>query len=99
MCAGYSKWTNSSFRGPLLFSAASCIAGNLVYCYAYDSRFLWALYAARLLTGLGALSSKTLLIQGVGSRQETDGLETFWTPRLLRGVGARGGHWHVANGQ
>lgn len=56
MCAGYSKWTNSSFRGPLLFSAAACTAGNLMYCYSYDSRFLWALYAARLLTGLGAPS-------------------------------------------
>ena len=55
--AGYSKWTNTTFKAPLLFSAASCLAGNLMYCYAFDARYLWALYAARLLTGLGMLNA------------------------------------------
>ena len=37
----------------MLFSAACCLVSNLMYCYAFDARYLWALYAARLLTGLG----------------------------------------------
>jgi hypothetical protein len=50
---GYSYWTNTTFKWPLLFSAASCLAGNVAYVAAYDTQSLSLLYAARLLTGLG----------------------------------------------
>ena len=51
--AGYSYWTNTTFKWPLLFSAACCLAGNVAYVAAYDTRAVSLLYAARLLTGLG----------------------------------------------
>jgi len=50
---GYSYWTNTTFKYPLLFSAGCCLAGNVAYVAAYDTRAVSLLYAARLLTGLG----------------------------------------------
>jgi len=51
--AGYSVWTNSSFKAPLISSAIACILGNTLYCIGYDTKWLSVLMAARLLTGLG----------------------------------------------
>lgn len=51
--AGYSVWTNSSFKAPLISSAVACILGNALYCIGYDTKWLSILMAARLLTGLG----------------------------------------------
>ena len=51
--AGYSVWTNSSFKAPLISSAIACILGNALYCIGYDTKWLSMLMAARLLTGLG----------------------------------------------
>ena len=48
-----SKWRNTNYKAPMLFSTACCLGGNLVYRFAYDARAMWVLYAARLLTGLG----------------------------------------------
>ena len=54
--AGYSIWTNSSFKSPLICSAIACILGNFLYCLGYDTKWLTLLMAARLVTGLGELS-------------------------------------------
>ena len=54
--AGYSVWTNSSFKAPLISSAIACILGNTLYCIGYDTKWLTMLMAARLVTGLGNLS-------------------------------------------
>lgn len=54
-CAGYSIWTNSSFKAPLICSAVACILGNALYCLGYDTKWLYMLMAARLVTGLGKL--------------------------------------------
>ncbi|KAL3144746.1 hypothetical protein ABBQ38_001867 [Trebouxia sp. C0009 RCD-2024] len=51
---GYSVWTNSSFKAPLISSAIACILGNTLYCIGYDCKWLSVLMAARLLTGLGS---------------------------------------------
>ena len=55
--AGYSVWTNSSFKAPLISSAVACILGNALYCIGYDTKWLSILMAARLLTGLGKAPS------------------------------------------
>ena len=52
--AGYSFWTNSVYRAPLVFSGLSCLVGNLVLCLSYDTKLLPLLYIARLVTGVGA---------------------------------------------
>jgi hypothetical protein len=51
--AGYSFWTNSVYRAPLVFSGLSCLVGNLVLCLSYDTKLLPLLYIARLVTGVG----------------------------------------------
>lgn len=51
--AGYSFWTNSTYRAPLVFSGLSCLVGNLVLCLSYDTKLLPLLYLARLVTGVG----------------------------------------------
>ena len=53
MGAGYSVWPNSSFKAPLITSAIACIVGNTLYCLGYDTKLLYVLMAARLVTGLG----------------------------------------------
>lgn len=53
VAAGYSVWTNSSFKAPLISSAIACILGNTLYCIGYDTKWLSVLMAARLVTGLG----------------------------------------------
>lgn len=49
-----SYWTNLSFRQPLIFCAAVCVAGNVVYCMSYHYRSLGLLLVARALNGLGS---------------------------------------------
>ena len=51
---GISIWTQHSFKQPLLFSALSCLAGNLMYVASYQMRSLPLLLGARLLNGLGS---------------------------------------------
>ena len=51
--AGYSLWTNRSFKNPLLAAALVCIFGNVVYAVGYDVKALWVLLASRLLVGFG----------------------------------------------
>lgn len=51
--AGYSLWTNRSFKTPLLTAALVCIVGNVVYAVGYDVKALWILLASRLLVGFG----------------------------------------------
>ena len=57
--AGYSFWTNSVYRAPLVFSGLSCLVGNLVLCLSYDTKLLPLLYIARLVTGVGGLPIKS----------------------------------------
>lgn len=49
----YSKWTNSSFRLPMLYSSIICCIGNLLVTLSYDMGGLPLLLAGRLLTGAG----------------------------------------------
>lgn len=51
--AGYSIWTNTSYKWPLLASGVACLVGNLAYCLSYDVAALSLLLFARLVTGLG----------------------------------------------
>jgi hypothetical protein len=51
---GYSIWTHHSFKQPLIFAAAMCLAGNLLVTVAYDWGGLPLLLVGRLLTGTGA---------------------------------------------
>ncbi|PRW39266.1 MFS general substrate transporter [Chlorella sorokiniana] len=51
---GISFWTQRSFKQPLLFSAAACLAGNILFVLSYQWRSLAALLAARLLNGCGS---------------------------------------------
>ena len=51
--AGYSLWTNRSFKTPLLAAALVCIFGNVLYAVGYDVKTLWILLASRLLVGFG----------------------------------------------
>ena len=53
MAAVYSKWTNSSFKAPLITSAFACLAGNVLYCAGYDMKSIWVLTASRLVLGFG----------------------------------------------
>ena len=71
VAAGYSVWTNSSFKAPLISSAIACILGNTLYCIGYDCKWLSVLMAARLVTGLGTstlASLGVLLMDGHLSR-------------------------------
>ena len=51
--AGYSVWTDTSYKWPLLASAVACIIGNLAYCLSYDTGSLLLLLVGRLVTGFG----------------------------------------------
>ena len=50
-------WTNYAYKAPLACSALACILGNLFYCLSFDLKSLPLLLLARLVTGVGALSS------------------------------------------
>ena len=51
--AGYSIWTSTSYKAPLIASAVACLLGNVAYCLSFDLRSLWLLVLARLITGFG----------------------------------------------
>ena len=51
--AGYSVWTDTSYKLPLLASAVACIVGNLAYCLSFDTGSILLLLAGRLITGFG----------------------------------------------
>jgi hypothetical protein len=51
---GISMWTQWSFKYPLLFSAAMCFAGNIVFVLSYMFSSLPLLLLCRLLNGLGS---------------------------------------------
>jgi hypothetical protein len=51
---GISIWTQVSFKGPLLFSATSCLLGNLVFVSSYAFQSFPLLIVSRLLNGLGS---------------------------------------------
>ena len=51
---GYSVWTNTNYKSPMIVSALACIIGNFAYCLSYDARSLPLLVLARLITGFGA---------------------------------------------
>lgn len=53
LAAVYSKWTNSSFKAPLITSSLACLAGNVLYCAGYDLKSVWVLTASRLVLGFG----------------------------------------------
>ena len=52
-CAGYSLWSNRSFKQPFLFAAFACVLSNLFYCISYDWGGFALLSVARCMTGLG----------------------------------------------
>eukprot|EP00919_Chromeraceae_sp_WS-2016_P008931 GHVR01020947.1.p1 GENE.GHVR01020947.1~~GHVR01020947.1.p1 ORF type:complete len:515 (-),score=103.34 GHVR01020947.1:5-1549(-) len=51
----YSKWSNKSFKEPMLFSSGVLVVGNLVYALAYDFRSPLMLFMARLIVGFGGV--------------------------------------------
>ena len=51
--AGYSIWTNTNYKNPLIASAVACLLGNVCYCLSYDLGAVWLLFLARLITGFG----------------------------------------------
>ena len=53
--AGYSLWTNCSFKRPLIAASLACIVGNLLYIMGYDAKALWILLGSRLMVGFGRL--------------------------------------------
>lgn len=59
--AGYSVWTDYSYKAPLITSAMACIIGNLAYCLSYDTGSLILLLVGRLVTGFGAPSLQLAL--------------------------------------
>ena len=52
--AGYSLWSNRSFKAPVVAGAVACLAGNVLYCLSYDARALWMLMLSRFVMGFGA---------------------------------------------
>ncbi|CAL5227554.1 g10545 [Coccomyxa viridis] len=51
---GYSIWTNTNYKNPLIASAVACLLGNVCYCLSYDLGAVWLLFLARLITGFGS---------------------------------------------
>jgi MFS family permease len=52
--AGYSLWSNRSFKAPVVAGAVACLLGNILYCFSYDARALWMLVLSRFVMGFGA---------------------------------------------
>ena len=53
LSTGYSIWTNTNYKNPLIASAVACLLGNVCYCLSYDLGAVWLLFVARLITGFG----------------------------------------------
>lgn len=58
--AVFSRWSNSSFKTPLIFAAFACILSNLLYCTSYDHGGLALLMVSRFMTGLGGIAPSPL---------------------------------------
>ena len=59
--AGYSIWTNTNYKNPLIASAVACLLGNVCYCLSYDLGAVWLLFLARLITGFGEIYNPAAL--------------------------------------
>ena len=59
--AGYSIWTNYSFKTPVLAGALTCLLSNVLYITSYQSRSLWLLVLSRFVLGFGAPHTHSLL--------------------------------------
>ena len=57
---GYSIWTNTNYKNPLIASAVACLLGNFCYCLSYDLGAVWLLFLARLITGFGQFTFSSL---------------------------------------
>lgn len=57
---GYSIWTNTNYKNPLIASAVACLLGNVCYCLSYDLGAVWLLFLARLITGFGEFTFSSL---------------------------------------
>lgn len=51
---GYSFWTNSTYKTPILFSGSLMMIGNLMYSNAYEYSSMEMCLIGRAITGLGA---------------------------------------------
>ena len=51
---GYSFWTNSTYKTPILFSGCLMMLGNLIYSNAYEYTSMEMCLIGRAITGLGA---------------------------------------------
>ena len=51
---GYSFWTNSTYKTPIIFSGCLMMIGNLMYSNAYEYRSMEMCLIGRAITGLGA---------------------------------------------
>ena len=51
---GYSFWTNTSFKRPLIFSGVLMVIGNFVYAGSYTYKSMEICLIGRVITGLGA---------------------------------------------
>lgn len=60
--AGYSLWSNRSFKAPVVAGAVACLAGNVLYCLSYDARALWMLLLSRFVMGFGAPTARPLVV-------------------------------------
>ena len=66
--AGYSLWSNRSFKAPVVAGAVACLLGNVLYCLSYDARALWLLMLSRFVMGFGAPAARSLAASsGVGT--------------------------------
>ena len=69
MRAGYSLWSNRSFKAPVVAGAVACLLGNVLYCLSYDVRALWMLVLSRFVMGFGAPTACSLVFSS-----------RFWIP-------------------
>ncbi len=65
--AGYSLWSNRSFKTPVVAGAVACLLGNVLYCLSYDTRLLWMLMLSRFVMGFGASLLPCFLVEGYGA--------------------------------
>ena len=64
--AGYSLWSNRSFKAPVVAGAVACLLGNVLYCLSYDVRALWMLMLSRFVMGFGAPAARSLVASSGG---------------------------------
>ena len=59
--AGYSIWTNYSFKMPVLAGAFTCLISNVLYITSYQTRSLGLLVLSRFVLGFGAPDTHFIL--------------------------------------